>query len=446
MRKLIAFFLVLCLSFLPLTISAAFYTEVAAAAPIKVACVGDSITYGFGHNDARSYPSVLGELLGDDYEVKNFGQGGATLMKKADAPYWNLGVYRSSLEYNPDIVIIMLGTNDAKHFNWVEGIKESFGSDVKAIIDTYRNLPSNPTVYYMTAPTAFNDGGAYIVPENINQIVPIQKAVASEVGCPIIDMNAFTKNLEERFPDNIHPDADGYAYFASIVSDVVSRGTTRPAPPINLEAKNASGRLVVMWDDSSLGGSYVKEYKVYLNGEYYTTVTNSLVTIKGLTNGEEYTVTVKSVNEAGESDFSESLTCVPTASIPKINGITDGGFYDLADGIVSATWTTSATATLDGVPYSQGTLITALGQHTLVVTNDNVVVTLNFTITDSSARIGDVDKDGEITVADALAVLRVAAKASEVDGNMFAVMDMDKDSEITVADALAVLRIAAKLV
>ncbi len=56
---------------------------------------------------------------------------------------------------------------------------------------------------------------------------------------------------------------------------------------------------------------------------------------------------------------------------------------------------------------------------------------------------GDVDGDGEVTVSDALAVLRVAAKlASPTRGASF---DFDGDGEITVADALAILRIAAKL-
>jgi len=422
------------------------FTEISASSVVKVACVGDSITYGFGHNDARSYPSVLGELLGEEYEVKNFGQGGQTLMKKADAPYWNSGVYKSSKEYNPDIVIIMLGTNDGKHFNWVTDIKETFEDDMKDIIDVYRNLPSKPDVYFMSSPTSFDDGGAYIVPANVEEIASLQRKVAVEVSCPLIDMNAFTKDKGKNFPDNIHPDAEGYAYMADIISDVILRGTTHPAPPVNLTCKSGNNRLILLWDDSFHGGSYIESYNIYLNGEFHSTVLGRTLSLKNLINGQEYSVQVTAVNSSGESERSEILLGTPTASTPKIKGVEDGARYDLADGNIIISWSTSATATLNGAEFLNESEITEEGEYTLVVTNDNVVITINFTVVDSSAIPGDIDKDGEITVADALAVLRVAAQMDVAEESEISVMDMDKDGEITVSDALAVLRIAANLV
>ena len=46
---------------------------------IKVACVGNSITYGTGLSDraTQSYPVKLQKLLGERYEVENFGKPGA---------------------------------------------------------------------------------------------------------------------------------------------------------------------------------------------------------------------------------------------------------------------------------------------------------------------------------------------------------------------------------
>lgn len=58
---------------------------------------------------------------------------------------------------------------------------------------------------------------------------------------------------------------------------------------------------------------------------------------------------------------------------------------------------------------------------------------------------GDFDNDMEITVADALAALRIAAKLVPEDAKAIAVGDVDGDNHITVADALAILRVAAKL-
>ena len=87
----------------------------------------------------------------------------------------------------------------------------------------------------------------------------------------------------------------------------------------------------------------------------------------------------------------------------------------------------------------------SVGEHELVVVNDNVVVTVRFTIVNSAFSAGDVDCDGEVTVADALSVLRVAARLAPETPEVLRIADMDGDGFITVSDALRVLRIAAKL-
>ena len=87
---------------------------------IRIACIGDSITWGFTllNPGKQSYPALLAEMLGADYTVRNFGFNDAAARFDADTPYVKKRVYRRSLEWNPDIVIIMLGTNDTKHRNW----------------------------------------------------------------------------------------------------------------------------------------------------------------------------------------------------------------------------------------------------------------------------------------------------------------------------------------
>ena len=90
------------------------------ARTIKVACVGNSITYGSGIKDRanHSYPSVLGRLLGSKYEVQNFGFSARTLLNKGDHPYMKETLFQKALNYQPDIVVIKLGTNDSKPINW----------------------------------------------------------------------------------------------------------------------------------------------------------------------------------------------------------------------------------------------------------------------------------------------------------------------------------------
>src|SRR5689334_724667 len=83
-------------------------------APVNVACIGDSITQGSGAAKGQSYPSQLQAMLGDQWKVGNFGVSGRTLLKKGDYPYWKENAYQDALKSAPDVVIIMLGTNDTK--------------------------------------------------------------------------------------------------------------------------------------------------------------------------------------------------------------------------------------------------------------------------------------------------------------------------------------------
>src|SRR3954469_23880998 len=88
-----------------------------AAEPIKIACVGDSITFGYGLQEVEKYPAVLGKLLGDRYQIGNFGVNGATLLKKGDNPYWKVPAFQAATDFKPNIVVIKLGTNDTKAQN-----------------------------------------------------------------------------------------------------------------------------------------------------------------------------------------------------------------------------------------------------------------------------------------------------------------------------------------
>ena len=87
--------------------------------PIKVACVGNSITEGFtlAHPETESYPAVLQRLLGDGYEVGNFGVTAHALMLDSDLPYQKTTRFKEALDFLPDIATVKLGTNDSKPWN-----------------------------------------------------------------------------------------------------------------------------------------------------------------------------------------------------------------------------------------------------------------------------------------------------------------------------------------
>ena len=157
---------------------------------IRVACVGDSITFGSQSvANTRNYPTALQEKLGAGYLVKNFGVSGATMRNTADKPYTKQPEYAASKAFLPDIVIIMLGTNDGKSHNWsIGGTEAAYTEDAVALIEAYRSLESKPEIYFMTSPTAHDRGTAQsrykIIPSNVNEeIVPLQGLVAYEEKC-----------------------------------------------------------------------------------------------------------------------------------------------------------------------------------------------------------------------------------------------------------------------
>jgi lysophospholipase L1-like esterase len=85
---------------------------------IRVACVGDSITQGVHVGGEDNYPSALQQLLGARYEVRTFGYLCGTVMNIKDRPYMATPEFKKATNYNPHIVIFMLGTNDSKPGEW----------------------------------------------------------------------------------------------------------------------------------------------------------------------------------------------------------------------------------------------------------------------------------------------------------------------------------------
>lgn len=188
---------------------------------IRISCVGDSITAGAGveNPQVNGYPVVLGKLLGDKYESKNFGVSGTTLLKKGDNPYWNQGAFKAATEFKPNIVVIKLGTNDTKPQNIK--FKEEFATDLAAMVDHFQGLPSKPKVF-LCLPVP-----AYATQWGINEagikemVFPAVQQVAKDKGCPVIDLHTALSDKPEMFPDKIHPNAAGAAVLAKTVADAI---------------------------------------------------------------------------------------------------------------------------------------------------------------------------------------------------------------------------------
>jgi acyl-CoA thioesterase-1 len=186
-----------------------------AADKLRISCVGDSITFGACVSDPahNGYPAVLGNLLGEGYEVKNFGVSGTTLLKHGDSPYWNTGEFKAAGEFKPSIVIIMLGSNDTKPQNWSK--KGEFAGDYKAMVEHYRGLESHPKVYVVLPVPALKTNFGISEPAVLEQ-QPLIKQVAAEEKCPIVDMHAQVNKPEQFDNDGIHPNNAGAKAMAEV--------------------------------------------------------------------------------------------------------------------------------------------------------------------------------------------------------------------------------------
>lgn len=187
---------------------------------VRVACVGNSITYGYGldSREQESYPAVLQSLLGTNYTVGNFGTNGCTMLRNGDKPYWTDPNFKAATDFDPDIVIIMLGTNDAKPFNWV--YKDQFKTDYLALIEHFRNLGAK---VYIAVPAPVYGNGNFSIDASIlnNQVVPLIREVAEQSGTPFIDLHKALGVQPDLFPDTVHPNADGASLIARTVFNAI---------------------------------------------------------------------------------------------------------------------------------------------------------------------------------------------------------------------------------
>ncbi len=218
MKKLLALCLaaVMAVTFVP-SISAE-------KAAIKVACIGDSITYGskLTNRTTDCYPAQLGKLLGNSYEVQNFGASGYCMLKTSDRPFWNHENFDKVKDYQPDVILIMLGTNDAKTANWEKG-KNEFANTYLEMIQHYQKLQSNPKIYALLPPCAYDDGNYEIQPDVIkNEIIPAIRQMAEKNNIPVIDVYTATSNMAANFEDKIHPNPAGAKAIAETVSRQIS--------------------------------------------------------------------------------------------------------------------------------------------------------------------------------------------------------------------------------
>lgn len=197
-------------------------------APIIVA-LGDSITFGSGVVQTRntdSWEAKLEALFAGSYQVLNYGVSGATLQDEGDTPYWGtaqagLPSYpEAAMALNPEIVILMLGTNDSKPYNWN---RERYETQLDQRVKELKAVSSVQRLVLMCPPFACSLDGSGLIPFDIlnetirDEIAPAVRKCAEENGVECIDLYALTENHPEYFADGVHPNSFGNRVIASAI-------------------------------------------------------------------------------------------------------------------------------------------------------------------------------------------------------------------------------------
>ena len=195
----------------------------------KVACIGDSITWGFTLLNPwkQAYPALLQQMLGEEYEVRNFGYNDASARFDADTPYVRKEVYRKSLAWNPDLVLLMLGTNDTKKRNWDPDI---FRRDYRRLVESYLALPSSPRVVLIAPiPISLIKGvallGVYPGPLETG-VRPAVHEIGKEMGLQVVDLVDVFHGGSYCI-DGVHPQREGTRLMAErIYQEVFGQNET----------------------------------------------------------------------------------------------------------------------------------------------------------------------------------------------------------------------------
>jgi acyl-CoA thioesterase-1 len=217
-KKTLISALAIILVALALSLTAYYLTLQLSSVTIRVACVGDSITKGF------RYPQILGELLGPNYVVQNFGAGGASVALNAKTPYINQSVFLAVKQFQPDIVIIMLGTNDAAPIN--HRYNGTFVNDYIKLINQFRELDSAPQIWLVEPPPIFNNGTGLSTPFFAATIIPLIQQTAQQAQLPLIDLYTVMAERSDLLWDGVHPTPAGAQVIATTIYDAITNSTS----------------------------------------------------------------------------------------------------------------------------------------------------------------------------------------------------------------------------
>ena len=253
----------------------------------KVACVGNSITYGYGIEswpDNTSYPHHLQGMLRGDAPgdtVENFGVSSLTVRKDDQASYWKGHRFAPAIEFAADTVIIELGTNDSKAYaQWNTpaqnaAVDSAITADFEALIDTFQ-VKSKPHIFICLAPYVNNVNWNILDSVVVSRVNPAILRAGLEKGVNVIDLHSRFNALENRswyLSDMVHPSVEGAKHLAEIVYSHLQMDTLHVTQVDNLTLKAPKG-FGYQWykDGKLLKGDTLETLAIKSVGKYKVSV------------------------------------------------------------------------------------------------------------------------------------------------------------------------------
>lgn len=211
----------------------------AASTKTKVACIGDSLTRGYLLEDAQSYPAQLQQLLGAQYEVRNFGHTSSYVIDDGPVEYRNTEDYTAAIQYDADILIFMFGANDVGAYNFTPLY---FQSQYRELIDSFRQTKKHPKIYLIIAPDS-RDLHFGLIQQTIQPVMTLGQQLPATVINPYY---LFLGHPEDYLSDGLHLTATAYGKLAQLVLRAMQGTSTyveAPAEPISPEVQAENNRL-----------------------------------------------------------------------------------------------------------------------------------------------------------------------------------------------------------
>ncbi|MFI3281374.1 MAG: GDSL-type esterase/lipase family protein [Rikenellaceae bacterium] len=266
---------------------------------VKVACVGDSITFGVGVEDAStdSYPAQLAQMLGIGYEVQAFGRSGSTLLSHGHNPFIMNEAYTNALEYGADLAVIHLGVNDTDPRNWPD-YSDEFVGDYISLIESFRavNPDMRIIIAKITPITHLHprfSAGTFQWQEPIRDAIAV---VAQAANVELIDFHTPLYHFPQMIPDAVHPNEQG----AKIIAEVASKAITGDYGGLQMPMIYSDNMVIQHGEPIEIKGvaNASRSVKLSIGGKRYATETQKdgtwSITIDPLQVRESYKMVVES--------------------------------------------------------------------------------------------------------------------------------------------------------